>query len=199
MYQETESTSTLTAMTTQKPIRSDVRRNRERLLAAAHDLFAEVGPDVSREAVAKRAGVGIGTVYRHFPTHDALVEAVYRNEVAQLCDAADELLRNHPPDAALEAWMDRFLGYLATKRGMSDALQSAFGSRTEVFADTRRQMMGALTAVLEAGVEAGTVRSDVDAEDVLGAMSGIWRIHDPERARRALMLILDGLRYRAAD
>jgi AcrR family transcriptional regulator len=184
-------------MTTEKPIRADVRRNRERLVAAAHDLFAEAGTDVSREAVAKRAGVGIGTVYRHFPTHDALVEAVYRNEVAQLCDAADELLRDHPADAALEAWMDRFVDYLAAKRGMSQALQSAFGSGSEVFAETRRQMLGALEQILEAGVAAGTVRSDVDAEDVLGAMSGIWRISDPDRARRALMLVMDGLRYRA--
>jgi AcrR family transcriptional regulator len=183
-------------MTIEKPIRSDVRRNRERLLVAAHDLFAEVGPDVSREAVAKRAGVGVGTVYRHFPTHDALVEAVYRNEVAQLCDAADELLREHAPDAALEAWMDRFVDYTAAKRGMADALHTAFGSGSEVFADTRRQMLDALAGLLEAGAAAGTVRADVDAEDVLGAMSGIWRITDPERARRALMLVMDGLRHR---
>jgi AcrR family transcriptional regulator len=184
-------------MTAEKTIRADVRRNRQRLLAAAHDLFAEAGTDVSRESVAKRAGVGIGTVYRHFPTHDALVEAVYRNEVAQLCAAADALLREHPPDAALEAWMDRFVDYLAAKRGMSAALQSAFGSGSEVFADTRRQMLDALATLLEAGAAAGTLRADVDAEDVLGAMSGIWRIPDPARARRALMLVMDGLRHRA--
>jgi AcrR family transcriptional regulator len=184
-------------MTVEKPLRADVVRNRQRLLAAAHDLFAEAGPDVSRESVAKRAGVGIGTVYRHFPTHDDLVEAVYRNEVAQLCDAADALLREHPPDAALEAWMDRFVDYLATKRGMSAALQSAFGSGSEVFADTRRQILEALAKLLEASAAAGTVRADVDAEDVLGAMSGIWRISDPERARRALTLVMDGLRHRA--
>jgi AcrR family transcriptional regulator len=183
-------------MTTEKTIRADVRRNRERLLVAAHDLFAEAGTDVSRESVARRAGVGIGTVYRHFPTHDALVEAVYRNEVAQLCDAAEELLRNHPPDAALELWMDRFVVYTAAKRGMSDALHSAFGSSSEVFADARRQMHEALASMLDAGVAAGTVRADVDAEDVLGAMSGIWKIHDRERARRALMLVMDGLRHR---
>jgi AcrR family transcriptional regulator len=183
-------------MTIEKPLRADVVRNRQRLLAAARDLFAEAGTDVSRESVAKRAGVGIGTVYRHFPTHDALVEAVYRNEVAQLCDAADVLLRQHPPDAALEAWMDRFLDYVVAKRGMADALHSAFGSGSEVFADTRRQMLAALTALLEAGAAAGTVRADVDAEDVLGAMSGIWRITDPERARRAAMVVMDGLRHR---
>jgi AcrR family transcriptional regulator len=181
----------------EKPIRADVRRNRERLLIAAHDLFAEAGTDVSREAVANRAGVGIGTVYRHFPTHDALVEAVYRNEVAQLCEAAEELLREHPPDVALERWMDRFVDYLAAKRGMADALQSALGSGSEVFADTRRQIVGALAAMLEAGVEAGTIRDDVDAVDVLGAMGGIWKIEEPDRARRALMLVMDGLRSRS--
>jgi AcrR family transcriptional regulator len=184
-------------MTIEKPIRSDVRRNRERLLVAAHDLFGEMGPDVSREAVAKRAGVGVGTVYRHFPTHDALVEAVYRNEVAQLCDAAEQLLRAHPADVALEAWMDRFVEYLAAKRGMADALNSAFGSGTDVFADTRRQMIGALGALLDAGAQAQTVRADVDAEDVLAAMKGIWLIEDPARARRTLGLIVDGLRYRS--
>jgi AcrR family transcriptional regulator len=180
-------------------MRADVRRNRERLLAAAQELFAEAGTDVSREAVAKRAGVGIGTIYRHFPTHDALVEAAYRNEVARLCGAVEELLCDHPADVALAEWMDRFVDYMATKRGMADALQSVVGSGSDIFADTRRQIVAALTALLEAGVAAGSVRADVDAEDVLGAMRAIWLIRDdPDQARRVLMLVMDGLRPRAA-
>ena len=169
------------------------------MLAAAQELFSEAGRDVSREAVARRAGVGIGTVYRHFPTHDALVEAAYRNEVAQLCGAADDLLRDHPPDVALAKWMDRFVGYYATTRGMSNALQSAVGSGSDVFADARAPIVGALATILDAGVAAGTVRADVGAEDVLGAMGALWLIRDDAaQARRVLMLVMDGLRPRAA-
>jgi AcrR family transcriptional regulator len=189
----------MTESATEKPGRADARRNRERLLTAAQELFAVAGTDVSREAVAKRAGVGIGTVYRHFPTHDALVEAAYRNEVAQLCGAVEELLRDRPADVALAAWMDRFVDYIATKRGMSDALQSVVASGCDVFADTRRQILAALTELLEAAVAAGTVRADVDAEDVLGAMRAIWLIRDDaDHARRVLMLVMDGLRHGAA-
>jgi AcrR family transcriptional regulator len=191
----------MTEPASEKPIRADVRRNRERLLAAAQELFAEAGTDVSREAVAKRAGVGIGTIYRHFPTHDALIEATYRNEVAQLCGALEELLRDRPADAALAEWMDRFVDYAATKRGMADALRSAVGSgsRAGVYADTREQFVAAVTAALEAGAAAGTMRADVDAEVVLGAMSAIGLMRDdPDHARRVVMLVMDGLRHRTA-
>jgi AcrR family transcriptional regulator len=183
-------------------MRADARRNREHLLVAATELFAETGTDVSLEAVAKRAGVGIGTLYRHFPTRDALVEAAYSNEVTHLCDAADELLETLPPDQALAAWMDRFVTYAGAKRGMSEALQSVVASGSEVHADGRRRIVGALSKLLDAGIAAGTIRPDVDAEDVIHAMGAIWLVKDerqwPDQAHKVLRLLMDGLRFGAA-
>jgi AcrR family transcriptional regulator len=189
----------MTTTTHDKPLRKDAARNREKLLAAALELFAERGTEGSLEEVAKRAGVGIGTLYRHFPTRDALVEAVYRNEVAQLRAAADELLGELPPDRALEAWMRRFVEYGAAKRGMRGALQSMAGGK-DLFAETRGQVVEAVGVLLAAGAEAGTLRRDVEAEDVLRAMGAIWMVADgddfAEQAMRVLRLVLDGLRYR---
>ncbi len=190
----------MTAPTHDKPLRKDAQRNREKLLAAAVELFAERGTEGSLEEVAKRAGVGIGTLYRHFPTRDALVEAAYRNEVAQLRAAADELLAELPPDEALEAWMRRFVDYGTAKRGMRDALQSIAGGAS-LFADTRGQVTEAVAVLLRAGAEAGTLRADVEPEDVLRAMGAIWLVAEgddfAEQAMRILRLVLDGLRYRA--
>ena len=187
--------------TTPKTLRADAQRNREKLLIAAVDLFADEGPDASLEAIAKRAGVGIGTLYRHFPTREALVEAAYRTEVERVCDAAVELLRDHPPDEALAEWMDRFVSYAAAKRGMGDALRSAVGSDSSLFSETRGRLVEAIALLLDAAVAAGTVRSDVDAEDVLRAMGGVWNLPLEkgwqERARRMLGLLMDGLRYGA--
>ena len=184
-------------------MRADARRNREKLLAAATALFAETGTDVSLEAIARRAGVGIGTLYRHFPTRDALVEAAYRSEVQHLCAAAEELLADRPPDVALAEWMDRFVTYAATKRGMANALQSVVASGSNVYADARRQILAAIAALLEAGVAAGSIRPDVDAEDVVRAMGAIWQMKDenqwPEQARRVLRLLMDALRYGSAS
>ena len=191
----------MTAPTHDKPLRKDAARNREKLLAAAVELFAERGTEGSLEEVAKRAGVGIGTLYRHFPTRDALVEAAYRNEVAQLRAAADELLAELPPDQALEAWMARFVEYASAKRGMRDALHSIAGGGSDLFAETRGQVTEAVAVLLRAGAEAGTLRGDVEAEDVLRAMGAIWMVADgddfSEQAMRVLRLVLDGLRYRA--
>jgi AcrR family transcriptional regulator len=179
-------------------LRADAQRNRDKLLSAALTLLGEAGPDVPLEAVAREAGVGIGTLYRHFPTREALLEAVYRNEVLQLSEAADALLAEHPPDQALALWMDRFLGYAETKRGMRDALKAIISS-SELFADARRSQLAAIERLLAAGVEAGTLRPDVDAEDVLHAMGAVWSLSGDgwdERARRVLALVIDGLRYR---
>jgi AcrR family transcriptional regulator len=191
----------MSAPTHDKPLRKDAALNREKLLAAAVGLFAERGTEGSLEEVAKRAGVGIGTLYRHFPTRDALVEAAYRNEVAQLRAAADELLAELPPDAALEAWMRRFVDYGTAKRGMRDALQSIAGGGADLFAETRGQVTEAVAVLLRAGAEAGTLRADVEPEDVLRAMGAIWMVAEgeefPEQAMRILRLVLDGLRYRA--
>jgi AcrR family transcriptional regulator len=181
--------------------RADARRNRERLLAAALEVFAAQGTDVSLKAIAKAAGVGIGTLYRHFPTRDALLEAAYRSEVAQLCDV-EELLRDRPPDAALAEWMNRFVDYAVTKRGLSGALRTLAASGSDIYDDTRRQILTALNELLTAGIAAGTIRPDADAEDVVRATGAIWVIPDEpgwaDHARRVLTLVMDGLRYGAA-
>ena len=169
-------------------MRADAARNREKLLTAAAEEFALRGSEASLEAIAKRAGVGIGTLYRHFPTRDELVAAAYEAEVEDLRTTADALLAEHPPDVALERWMDRFVDYTATKRGMADVLT----------ADMREATVGkipaAITLLVTAGVEAGTLRDDVDAEDVRGMIGAVWKVSDGERARRMLRVLADGLR-----
>lgn len=188
--------------TTDKTMRADARRNREKLLEAAGELFATEGTDVSLEAVAKRAGVGIGTLYRHFPTRDALVAETYRHEVAHVADGADELLATLPPDEALEEWLERFIVYVAAKRGMSDALKSMSVSREQLFPEARRRIGETLDTLLAAGVAAGTIRPDVAADDVYRATLAIWTIPDEDdwvnQARRVLRLIMDGLRFGAS-
>jgi AcrR family transcriptional regulator len=182
--------------TAEKPLRADAQRNRDRLLEAAVELFAQTGAETSLEAIAKRAGVGIGTLYRNFPTREALVEAAYRSEVEHLCAAADELLATNPPAEALAQWMERFVSYAATKRGMASVLQPMVASGSLVVRD---QIVKALSTLLDAAAKDGAVRSDVTADDVLQATGSIWMLPlEPgweDRARRILQLLMDGLRY----
>jgi len=184
-----------------RPLRADAQRNRERLLDAAVRAFSGDGPEVTLDAIARDAGVGIGTLYRHFPTREALVEAAYRNELARLCDAAPELLRAEAPDRATRIWMDRFVDYMTTKHGMADALRAVVASGGNPFAESRDRLLTAITALLEAGAAAGTLRSDVDPSDVLTSLSGVSMVTanhaQPDQARRILDLLMDGLRYRA--
>jgi AcrR family transcriptional regulator len=181
-----------------QPQRADARRNREKLLEVAAARFVDAGTDVSLEAIAREAGVGIGTLYRHFPTRNALVEAAYRSELERLTGAPGELLAEHEPDAALAAWMDRFVEYAEAKNGMRSALQAVAADGANPFAQSRAGMLGALETLLDAAQAAGTVRADVDAEDVLRAMGGIWLMTDEpgwqDRARRLLGIVMDGLR-----
>ncbi|MFF3603736.1 TetR/AcrR family transcriptional regulator [Streptomyces sp. NPDC002463] len=187
-------------MTTQPSVlRADARRNRERILEAAVRAFAEKGADVPIDAIAKAAGVGSATLYRHFPTREALVEAAYRNELARVCDSAAELLADLPPDRALRRWMDRFIDYLAAKEGMADALRAAVASGADPFAETLDKLSAAIDSLLRAGAEAGLLRSDADAFDVGLSLAGVALITSSpaqrERSGRLLDLILDGLRY----
>lgn len=183
----------------EKSMRTDARRNREKLVRAAIDVFAEAGADASLEAVAKRAGVGIGTLYRNFPTRNDLIAAAYLNEVDQLGKAATDLLADNPPDVALELWFDRFVDYASTKRGMIGALQKMMASKDDLSSTARDTIVSALTLLLGAGAEAGTIRADLDAEDVLRSMGSIWLIDDedawPDQPRRVLGLLMDGLRH----
>lgn len=186
---------------TTRPIRADAQRNRDRLLEVAVRAFSQDGPDVTLEAIAKNAGVGIGTLYRHFPTREALVEAAYRNELAKLSDAAEELLEIMPPDEATRIWMDRFVDYMTTKRGMAEALRAVIASGGNPYAESRDSLIAAVTTLLGAAAAAGTVRSDIEPGDVLASLSGVsLATSEPEQreqGRRMLDLLMDGLRYRA--
>lgn len=184
---------------TDRALRADAQRNRDNLLAAATEAFAAGGEDVALETVAARAGVGIGTLYRHFPNRDALVVAAYQHEVDALCAAAADLLTTQPADEALRAWAERFADYVATKRGMGNALRSAAANDSPLFAQTRERILGALRLLLDAGAASGTLRSDVDPKDVLRVISGIWYLPSGPEWRadvgRMLDLVIDGLRY----
>jgi AcrR family transcriptional regulator len=182
-------------------MRADARRNRERLLDVAVRSFSLDGPDVPLESIAKAAGVGIGTLYRHFPTREALVEAAYRNELDRLSSAVPDLLAAEPADQALRAWMSLFVDYMVTKRGMADALRAVIASGGNPFAHSRDMLMSAITRLLEAGAKESSIRADVPPEDVLAVLSGVTlTAGDPEKrdqAQRLLDLLVDGLRHRA--
>jgi len=184
-----------------RPLRADARRNRELLLEAAVRAFTADGPDAALDAVAKDAGVGIGTLYRHFPTREALVEAAYRSEVDRLCNRAPELLATEPADAALRSWMTGFLDYLATKRAMVDALRSLIAAGGNPYAHTRDRLLETLTTLLAAGAAQGTVRADVEPGDVLATLSGVSLTagapDQRDQAGRMLDLLMDGLRARS--
>jgi AcrR family transcriptional regulator len=184
-------------------LRADAQRNRDRLLSAATVAFAEEGEGVALEAVATRAGVGVGTLYRHFPSREALVVAAYQQEVDSLCAAASELVQSQPADDALRAWAERFADYVATKRSMGLALRAAVGSDCPLFAETRERILGALRLLLDAGVADGTLRADVVPEDVMCVINASWFLPDGPQWRatvgRMLDLVIDGLRYGACE
>jgi AcrR family transcriptional regulator len=187
-----------------RPMRADARENREKLLRAASEHFTAGGPDVSLEVVARTAGVGIGTLYRHFPTREALVEAVYRNEVDLLCAATETLLAERQPADALAEWMERFVAYAKTKRGLLSALKSVAASQSDLFPTTRERLLAAVGELLDAGIAAGQIRPDVSAEDVLTSMNAVWTIAAEgeqwaEQAVRVLRLLMDGLRFGAGS
>lgn len=183
---------------TQKPERADSRRNRENLLAAAAAAFAEHGVETSLEEIARQAGVGIGTLYRHYPTRDHLVEAVYRRELEALAEAADALSAAHPADVALEKWMLRFVSYIATKRGMASRLKVLMTGNSTLFAEGSGIISRAAAGLVERAVAAGAIRDDFDGGDLLHALSSIYSVPDtPEwrgRACRLVGLLMDGLR-----
>jgi len=188
-------------LTTQaRPLRADAQRNRERLLKVAVHAFSHNGPDVTLESIAGEAGVGIGTLYRHFPTREALIEAAYRNELARLCAGVPELLRTMPADVALRTWMDRFIDYLATKRGMADALRMVIASGGNPYAQSRERLLEAVGSFLKAGADQRVLRHDVDPSDVMTGISGVslvaGTLDQREQAGRLLDLLMDGLRHR---
>jgi AcrR family transcriptional regulator len=181
-----------------RPKRADAQRNRERLLEVAVRAFSHDGADAPLDAIAKEAGVGIGTLYRHFPTRNALVEAAYRNELARLCDSTGELLESSRPDVALREWMGRFIDYMATKRGMADALRAVIASGGNPYEQTRARLLDAVSRLATACVAAGAIRDDVEPIDILTSLSGLsLAAVEPGQGDRLLDLLMDGLRHRA--
>ncbi|MGE5292059.1 MAG: TetR/AcrR family transcriptional regulator [Micromonosporaceae bacterium] len=183
-------------------MRADARRNRERLLAAARDAFTETGADAPLEDIARRAGVGIGTLYRHFPARLDLQEAVFRDQVAAVCAGADELRRSQPPDEALASWLKRLISYMGTKRGLSAALINAFGRDSELVSSCSAQMKAAGSELLTGAQRAGVVRADIDIADLLRLVHAIVVAteqppSDAGQRERLLALVFDGLRVKA--
>ncbi|MFF7467598.1 TetR family transcriptional regulator [Streptomyces sp. NPDC008092] len=174
-----------------RPVRAHARRNREKLVAAALEEFTRTGKDVPLDSIAKAAGVGIGTLYRHFPTRDALVLAAYEHEVDQVCADAADLLATLAPDRALREFMGRLAGLLVTKQHMSEALRSGGteGSYAKVY--------DIVDTLFAAGVAAGTLRSDMETADVVRAMGGLLRLDAAGdwkgQADRQIRLLMDGL------
>jgi AcrR family transcriptional regulator len=176
-------------------LRADAQQNRERIMHAAWESLLDAH-DASLNSIAKRAGVGIGTLYRHFPTREALVLAIYRHEVQQAADAAPALLEKLDPLDALREWMERLAQYGMTKVGLADVLDSV-ASHESLAAEAYEPIVGALTMLLRANEAAGTIRAGLDPDDVLLMLGFLWRI-DPTsdwraRSNRLLDLLMDGL------
>lgn len=158
------------------PRRADSLRNHERILVAALEALTTSG-EVSFNAIAKKAGVGVGTVYRHFPTPEALVLAVYRREVQNLVDVVPVLLESNTPEQAFRAWTGDLARYMMTKKGLAGALRAATTSHQDVFATAYEAIVGAVSTLLEANVRAGSVRAGVDPQTVLRGLSGLLQLN----------------------
>jgi AcrR family transcriptional regulator len=182
-----------------KPMRADARRNRERLVSAAREVFAQEGSSVSMEAIAKHAGVGIGTLYRHFPNRFDIVEAVYRDDVEELVRAAEET-KDLEPWEAVEAFFEAFLRYTKTKRVLLSELQQGFEKNPELRSRMRERIDSAFDLVVERAKHAGVVREDVNGSDLTQLVSPICTnasIPD-EQTHRLINMILDGLHVTAS-
>jgi AcrR family transcriptional regulator len=173
--------------------RADALRNRERVLESAKAVFSAGGPDASLEAVALEAGVGIGTLYRHFPTREALYEAVYRREVEQLGDLAEDLKSAASPVEALRRWLRANVEFVATKKGMAAALALAAGPPSELTAFSYERLTRAVGTLLDRAVASGELRPDISAEDLLRALVGMCLLHDQPGWQASVVRMLDVL------
>lgn len=183
----------------QRPMRADARVNHDKLVAAARALFTDKSTSAPLEEVAERAGLGIGTLYRHFPTRQALLEAVYVGEVEAMARAAEDLA-DLPPWDALSQWLHQYVGFAATKRALNEALMETDPSSTALLT-CRTALLGAGTALVERAQRAGVVRADTNFTDVVRMVGAIALVptEDPEQKERLLELALDGLRYHTHD
>jgi len=178
--------------------RSDAQQNRERVLEVAKAAFTRSGADASLDDIAKQAGVGPGTLYRHFPTRDALIEAVYRTEVEKLAAAQRELSADLPPIKALRAWMMLFVDYIATKKIIASALNSVVGGPSRLYDSSRVQVAGAIDALVKTAMKSGDIRKDLEPFDLLRALIGVSNVATgpdwQESARRLVDILITGSR-----
>ena len=178
-----------------RPKRADARRNYDKLLEAAREVFAEDGEATALEEIARRAGVGIGTLYRHFPNRQALLEALYVAELESVCQAAD--LEADDPWEALNGWVGRLVGYIATKRALADELLKYLDHDAPVFKTSRASLYAAGEPLLTRAQAAGVVRPDVAIGDVISLVIGIAKVPtgDPQQTQHLLRIAIDGLRF----
>ncbi len=178
--------------------RTDALRNRERLLQVAKEAFTRTGADTSLDEIATQAGVGAGTLYRHFPTRDALLEAVYRTEVEKLAAAERKFAETMPPVEALRAWMMLFVDYIATKQIIAPALNTLVGGPSKVFEASRGQVQGAIDALVKRAIKSGDIRKDLDPFDLLRALIGVSNVASSpdwqQSAKRLVDILITGSR-----
>ncbi|OHV06624.1 TetR/AcrR family transcriptional regulator [Mycobacterium talmoniae] len=182
-----------------QPVRSDAARNRQALIDVASRLFASAGAgeEPSLRLVAREAGVGVGTLFRHFPSREALVEAVYQDQVRRLTDGADRLLATYPPAQAMRRWMDLFTEWMATKTGMLDTLRAMIKDNRLGSGHTRAELLAAIDKILAAGRAAGDIGAHATSEDVAAGLVGIFSVasttSNSEQAARLLDIFMSGL------
>ena len=178
--------------------RADAQRNRERILEVAKEAFTRFGADASLDDIAKQAGVGAGTLYRHFPTRDALIEAVYRSEVEKLAAAERKFSETLPPVEALKAWMLLFVDHIAAKQIIAPALNSVVGGPSKLFEGSRGLVQGAIDALVKRAIESGDIRRDLVPFDLLRALIGVAHVASgpgwQQSARRLVDILIAGSR-----
>src|ERR1700752_4731785 len=178
--------------------RTDAQRNRQRILEAAKDAFTRSGASTSLDDIAKQAGVGPGTLYRHFPTRDALIEAVYHTEVKKLAGGQPALSANLPPIEALRAWIILFVDYIATKQIIAPALNSVVGGPSRLYDSSRVQVTGAINALVKTAMKSGDIRKDLEPFDLLRALIGVSNVATgpdwQQSARRLVDILITGSR-----
>lgn len=185
----------------ERRVRADARRNIDSLLQAAMEVFATSGVDAPVREVAEKAGVGVGTVYRHFPHRSDLVAAVFRREIDACADAASSIAAEHPPGEALGRWIGRYVDFIAAKRGLAKALHSGDPAFDALPAHFDRRLRPALETLLQAAVASGEVRAGIEPDDLLRAIASLcMAAHDGDAlyARRMVALLVDGLRFGAS-
>ena len=178
--------------------RADAQQNRERILEVAKEAFTRFGANTSLDDVAKEAGVGAGTLYRHFPTRDALIEAVYRTEVEKLAAAQQKFAETMPPIEALRAWMLLFIEYIAAKHIIAPALNTFVGGPSKLYEGSRAQIQGAIDALVKRAIKSGDIREDLDPFDLLRALIGVSNVATSpdwqQSAKRLVDILITGSR-----